>query len=420
MFRFLIWRRHYDPFLLSLAMACLVVKLRLDILLFGFFAGIGIYLIVGLHRSIRYVDPVYAIGACLYALCAVIIGVIHGNFPVETRWIGYPLYLLLGVVLFPGVILIKDPLRQIVLGSRAGLVFALVLGVFEMVGGLERIGLGGNAANTAFVIVVVGILARMPVRDPARLLPNSRLWFYLAALAVIMTGTRSVLPVFGVGLLFDLFAMSRQWMNGAFRLTLKSVVVAIIVFAVGLSAIGYDLARSVISRVDYTITELDAAMQDETPGRSRGLTGLTIRFVLWKKAVEVIGNHPLIGSGGDGSMRAIKRSIPREQQSIFAPFIHVHNFILDELRLRGIVGLVVMLGFFIAVSWRLWASGLPEIRQATVLFIASLLTYGALHGLLLADRNMALIAIFLSMLLLHLRKVAFWQNVRQISQPKAA
>ena len=53
MFRFLLWRRHYDPVLLSIAVACLVVKVKLDVLLFGFFAGIGIYLITGMHRSIR-------------------------------------------------------------------------------------------------------------------------------------------------------------------------------------------------------------------------------------------------------------------------------------------------------------------------------------------------------------------------------
>ncbi|WP_041544654.1 MULTISPECIES: O-antigen ligase family protein [Chelativorans] len=419
MFRFLLWRRHYDPVLLSIAVACLVVKVKLDVLLFGFFAGIGIYLITGMHRSIRSIDPVYATGACLYAGCAIVIGLIHGNLPEEIRWIGYPLYLLLGITLFPGVVLIKDPLRQIVLGARAGLILALVVGAFEMVGGLVRIGLGGNAANTAFVIVVVGVLSRMPVRNPPRFLPNSRLWFYLAALAVIMTGTRSVLPVFALGLLFDLFAMRRQLANGALRMSLRSAAVVMLVFFLGLGAIGYELAGSIANRVDYTFAEIDSTMQN--PGEEDApLTGLEIRLTLWQKAIEVIRSHPLIGSGGDASMREIIRSTPQEQRATFSPYIHVHNFVLDELRVRGIIGLVVMLGFFLAVCWRLWASGLPEIREATVLFFASLLTYGALHGLLLADRNMALIAIFLVSLLLYLKKEAFWRNVRRPFQLKTA
>ncbi|WP_173932162.1 O-antigen ligase family protein [Chelativorans sp. Marseille-P2723] len=415
MLRFLLWRRHYDPLLLAAAMACLVSKIRADIVIFGFFLTVGLYLIAVRHRSLRYIDPVYATGSCLYGIGAIVLGVAHWNFPDEIRWIGYPVYLMLGIAFFPSVTLVKDPLRQIVLGSRVGLALAVFIGVLEVLAGGERMGLGGNAANTAFVIAVAGVLARMQVPSPPRLLPNSRLWFYLAAFAVIMTGTRSVLPIFLLGLLFDIFAFRRQLLDGILRFPLKGLAAFGIVLAMGFTAIGYELSSSIANRFEYTLTEFDSALHFNEGRQDQELTGLSIRLVLWQQALDVISHYPILGSGGESSMEEIQLGIPPDQRPIFAHYIHVHNFILDELRIRGSLGLALMLGFFVAVSWKLWASGLPEIRQALVLFLVSLTTYGSLHGVLLADRNIALIAIFLTMMLLHLQKVEFWGRVRKAS-----
>lgn len=416
MYRFFLIRRHIDPALLSAAMALLTVRLGPEIFIFGFFAGVGVYLIVGMHRSMRYVDRTYAISAGLYAAGAVLIGLMHGGLSEEIRWIGYPVFLLLGIVLFPGVILIKDPLRQVVLGARAGLVLAVVIGGFEMVAGPARIGFGGNAATAAFVLVVVGVLARIPVRDPARFLPNSRLWFYTAAIAVIMTGTRSVLPVFALSLVLDLLATRRELADGTVRLTVRSAAMVGLIGILAFTTIGHELVDPIATRLKDTVNEVEA-MADEDVLNAEGLK---IRLTLWEKAIDVVADNPLIGAGGARSMREVKQAIPKEERARFQHFNHVHQFVLDELRQRGVVGLFLMLGFFVATAGKLWVRGSPDEREAVTLFLASILLFGSMHGVLLADRNMALIAIFLSMLLLDLKKKAFWARVRGVSYPKTA
>src|SRR5690606_24162389 len=145
--RTFLWRRSVDPVLLSIAIACIPVKLGLDILILGLIVCGGIFLILLRHRSMRLIDPYYAAAALAYSLVALAIGLYHGQFAADIRWITLSLYFALGIPLFTGFGLIRDPLRQMAIGARAGLLVTLVVAIVEGLNGQVRIGLGGNAAN---------------------------------------------------------------------------------------------------------------------------------------------------------------------------------------------------------------------------------------------------------------------------------
>ena len=402
LFRTLLLRRHVDPILLSAGMAAFAVKLHLDMIVFAYFIGTGVYFLAFRHRISQRVDPDYRFWCLIYVGYAVAVGLLlHGNLPKEIRWIGYPVYLLSGMLLMVGFALVKDPLRQIVLGARIATVIALPLAIVELLTGDMRIGFGGNEANTAFVLIVISLLARHRVDAAPKYLPDSSLWFYLGAIVVFMTGTRSVLPVVLMAIAFDIFRILLARKKGQTLLTRqhRSAIIAsgIALVVVGTIA-GAKMSSSLADRFDYTVLEIQDAM-GEVP-EQQPMTGLGVRLRLWKNALATIAEHPLAGVGGVESMRQVKSMIPPQFSDTFSHFVHVHDFVLDELRQRGLVGLILMLAFFVVVSRKIWKGGDASVRETLTLMLLSLICYGSLHGLMLSDRNVLLISIVLAALLL--------------------
>lgn len=385
----LLWRRSIDPVLLSIAVACFPIKLGLDTILLAFFVGVGFYLICGWHQSRRLIDPWYAAASLAYGVVAIAIGLYHGDVIANLRWIGLPLYFALAIPLFVGFVLIKDPLRQMALGARAGLILTAGMALYESFAGQTRIGLGGNAANAAFVICVLAVMARFHASNAPRYLPNTRAWFYFAIIPVLMTGTRSVLPIFAIAAIVDLIVLRAELITAARRLGARRLALVVAAGLVVFSAAAYETRDIVTSRIAYTILEMD----NLTATSDKQVTGLDIRINLWQGAIDVVREHPLLGAGGNESMRKIKQSIPDPNANIYADFVHVHFFALDEMRDRGVVGLVFLLGLFAVIFTRIFKVTDHPMRVNMSIFLVLLLLYGSLHGLLLGDRNVAAIVL---------------------------
>lgn len=385
----LLWRRSIEPVLLSIAVACFPIKLGVDMILLAFFTGVGVYLISGWHRSRRLIDPYYAAASVAYGGVAIGIGLYHGDVIANLRWIGLPLYFALGIPLFVGFVLIKDPLRQMALGARAGLILTAGMALYESFAGQTRIGLGGNAANAAFVICVLAVMARFHASNAPRYLPDTRAWFYFAIIPVLMTGTRSVLPIFALAAIVDLIVLRAELITAARRLGARRLALILAAGLVVVSAAAYTTSDLVASRIAYTIHE----MNNLSATGDRQVTGLDVRINLWKGAIDVVREHPLLGAGGNESMRKIKQSIPDPNTNIYPDFVHVHFFALDEMRDRGVVGLVFLLGLFAVVFTRIFTVTDHPMRVNMSIFIVLLLLYGSLHGLLLGDRNVAAIVL---------------------------
>ncbi|MHA6687440.1 O-antigen ligase family protein [Mesorhizobium sp. A556] len=395
-----LWRRAIDPVLLSIAIACIPVKLGLDILILGLILCGGIFLIILRHRSMRLIDPYYALAALAYSLVALAIGLYHGEFAADIRWITLSLYFALGIPLFTGFALIRDPLRQMAIGARVGLIVTLVVAIFEGLNGQVRIGLGGNAANAAFVICMMAVMARFQASEAPRYLPNSRLWFYLALVPELMTGTRSVLPIFVFAALIDVVELREVILVKVREAGARRLIGFSLAGLVALSAVAYQTSDIVMERAVYTAKEVDSLVLPA----DKDVTGIGIRITLWKGAIKIFQEHPLLGLGGEESMRQIKQGIPEAQRGIYALYSHVHFFVLDELRTRGLVGLVFLIGLFAVAFTRIFGIKDHDIRVNALIFLGFLLFYGSLHGLLLGDRNVAVTILLLTALLARRRK----------------
>lgn len=416
MHRFFLRRRAIDPILLSLAIACFPVKFGLDMILLCLFVGVGVYLILGRHRSIRLIDPYYAAACLAYGAVAVAIGLFQGDLAQNIRWIALPVYFALALPLFTGFILVRDPLRQMAIGARAGLLLALAMAIFESFTGQLRIGLGGNPANAAFILCVMAVMARFTVKTPPRYLPNTRLWFYLALIPVVMTGTRSVLPIFLIAAIIDLLDLRKKIFVTLRRFGRRRLLLSCLACLIAASAVAYQLRNFAVQRFSYTVEELDGLSDDNVT------TGLDMRIVLWSGAARIFQEHPFVGVSGNESLARIKNAIPADQRDIYMPYNHVHFFILDELRMRGLIGLIFMLGLFSVAFTRIFGIKDHAIRTNTLIFLSLLLFYGSLHGLLIGDRNIAAVALVFTALLTVRRKQELRDRIhlRGIARPSQA
>lgn len=368
--------------------------------LLGLFAISGMYLIATRHRSSRLVDPYYAAASLAYAAVAIAIGLYQGDAGTNFRWIGLPLYFALGIPLFTGFVLISDPLRQITIGARVGLLLTFGTAIFESLTGQSRIGLGGNAANAAFIICVIAVMTRFSINNAPRYLPNTRAWFYFAIIPVLMTGTRSVMPIFVIAAFIDFIDLRKDLIAKARKLGGRRLMILGLIGVCIVATTAYKTSDIVASRIEYTMLEMNNLSAQD----SQSITGLDIRIGLWKGALKIFGDHPLVGVGGNESMRQIKEGIPASQQSAFSDFVHVHLFVLDELRIRGLIGLTFLLGFFAVIFTRIAKTSNHETRMNVSIFLCLLVLYGSLHGLLLGDRNVVAIVLMFTGVLATLRR----------------
>jgi Lipid A core - O-antigen ligase and related enzymes len=392
--RFFLWRRAIDPILLTLATATFMLPGDIAVWLFAIFGAIGLYLIAIRHRSIRRMDRRYAAATAILALSALSIGFANGSLPEDFRWASYPAYYLAVVPLSVGVVLVRDPMRQLVIGARIGIVIVTVWSLAALASGAYRYGFGSNSANAAFAVTFLAILSRLKVSAPPRLLASGRAYFYLGLIPVLVTGTRATVTIFVAGLFIDLIGLLRgqhQLSPGGSRMALGGSLVA----AAMLAGAGWLLAPTIEARVSDTVREITNLSDD--PAGVRG--GLSVRLVLWNCALEVIEDHPLTGVGGLATKPALLAKIPEEHRKRFAELSFSHNFLLDEGMQRGFLGIIVLVGFYAFTVHRIARYGTPDIRENLALAMLLILTFGMLHYLLLVDRHVALIAIYFIVLI---------------------
>jgi O-antigen ligase len=248
---------------------------------------------------------------------------------------------------------------------------------------------------------VLAVLARFPVKKCPSYLPNTRAWFYLAIVPVLLTGTRSVLPVFAIAALVDFIDLRAELISEIRKMSRRRLIVLGLACATVVAATTYKTSDLLIARFEYTIEEMDNLIA----APDGNITGLDIRITLWKGALEIFHQHPFLGVGGSQSMDKIKEGIPASQSEIYKDFVHVHFFVFDELRDRGLIGLIFLMGFFAVVFTKAIRDSTKDVRANVIIFLFVLILYGSLHGMLLGDRNVAaIILVFVGVLATHRRR----------------
>ena len=411
--RFFLWRRAVDPILLMLAAMMFLLPADLAVWLFGIFMGVGIYLICGRHRSMRRIDMRYAAATAILAAGSLAISLANGGLPEDFRWATYPVYYFAVVPLSVGVVLVRDPVRQLVIGARAGLVIITVWSIFAVAAGEYRYGFGSNPANAAFAIAFIAVVSRIKVSGAPRWLSSERFFFYLAIIPVLVTGTRATALVFVVAAILDLLALARQQhrqVQFGSRRVLASAIAGLIV----ISSVGWMVAPTVMMRASATVEEVENLLSDPTAA----VGGLSLRLMLLRNATEVISENPVLGVGGSRVESELQGRIPAELKPSFKGLTFSHNVILDEAMQRGLLGVALLVGFYAYTLTRIARHASADIRQNLALAMLLILSFGMLHHLLLIDRHVAMIAVYFILLITdnHMRL----RRERRRAQPAAA
>ncbi|WP_417432875.1 O-antigen ligase family protein [Hoeflea sp.] len=393
--RIFLFRRKLDGWLFALGAFMFMLPTETSAVVFGIFVVMGIYLLLFRPaKSLRHLDRKYVLATLAFSASCLAINLANGSLPEDMRWSSYPLYYLLIIPLAVGAVLVRDPLRQFVLGTRAGLVVMAIWGLTVTVMDGGRFGFGSNAANASFAIAFLAVVSRLQVKSPPWLLANRRLFFYVALIPILISQTRSVLPVFIVGLVWDLFSLARADMK-SWKLAdrqARAVWVAVLALAAGSIWL---VSPILTQRIEATIKEVNVTLEFS---EFTGSSGISTRLVQWQAALNLIPEHPLLGRGGHGISAEIAKRSPSYNQENLEKYSFVHNFILDEILQRGFVGLTLTLAYFGFCFYRIYARGSPSMQENVVLMLALTLSFGMLHYLLVIDRHVALYALYFLLL----------------------
>jgi len=401
--RWLLARRSFDAPLIALAIALLAIGNPIAKGVFLFFGLIGANLGFARHRTWRYADTVFCAAIIAYASWSIGLMVFR-NEPVDgNRMFSYSL-IMLGFVFLPlSISLVREPLDALILGSRAAILAVLALIPFDpmVIGG--RIDLGGNAAIVAFLAATAGLAARLDARRPASLLPNSRLWFYLSFVPVLLSGTRAAWFVYLLVALFDGLELIRHWRKIPFRL--RSLVLptaaVLIVAAVPASSI-------VSQRISAGMVELE---QMNESGAAIG--SMDVRLIMWAGAFDVVSTSPIAGVGGMERMDAVAAAVGPTNAPYVAHFTHLHNLFVDEAASNGLVGLALLMSIFAVFLVRVTRCSpghlVPETSYA---FVFLVVTFGSFHGVLLNEWMILSIFSFMTLILVAIRRDAFRARYR--------
>ncbi|MGB3390276.1 MAG: O-antigen ligase family protein, partial [Pseudaminobacter sp.] len=332
-------RRRIDSWVLLAAAVSLPLRIGLAGVATFLFSCIGVYLVAVRHRSARLFSSRFQLFAVLYALwsCGLILW--RSEHPLDDRQLGYSLLFALFAFVGPGLVLIANPMRMFVLGSRIGVTLALgaALGASLLLGG--RIGIGGNEAVFGFVVATAALAATFPLDKAPRWAPNGPYYLIVGSGAALLSETRSVLAILLILTLIEIAIILRQYSFRA-KLGIGAIFITLLVVVA-------PQAKDFVDRRILPVVLYYSGLS-EYADRSTNL-----RLTMWQGSVQVILEHPIVGVGSAEKMQAISEKVDKRLK-LPERFIHVHNSVLDELLSHGLIGLSFMLAALVSGLGFIW------------------------------------------------------------------
>lgn len=393
--RFLLVRRRTDPLLLTAAMALIGVLVSLGKGLFGLIAVVGVVHAVIRPASWRLAPPAFTIVLAAYVAWSIGLSIARGEGVDGNRLLSYAAIELACVFLPLGLFFVRRPLDAMILGARLGVVALLIAtpAEFWMTG--IRVGLGRNEAILGFIAAAFGLVARLPMEKPPRILPNGRWWLYLSFVPALLSQTRAtwgIYPIFGV---IDIVHVWRRVFGAGDRRSIAALAIGACVAMAALAP----MSGIVMQRADQAIVEID---RYEQTGIASG--SVDVRMAMWSSAYQIWLEHPLIGIGHVGKMETVaERSGVNEAQ--VGQYTHLHNLVVDEALNSGLVGTVLLLGVFVVFLGTVFLrSRSGMLRETSVVFVFLVFSYGSFHGVLLNEWMVTVIFGYMSVTLTDLRR----------------
>ena len=167
----------------------------------------------------------------------------------------------------------------------------------------------------------------------------------LTIIALLMTGSRggwiaSSLLLSG-SFCFAIVRAARMKTNR------RATLVTLAALAVVIGTAGFVLRGPISQRAQQAINQITAAGSGDISGD----TGA--RIALKNKAIDAFTHHPILGVGTGGFSNWIDQTSPSDEPA--SGFDHAHDTILHLAASNGLIGVVLLLGVFIAATrdgWR--------------------------------------------------------------------
>lgn len=221
-------------------------------------------------------------------------------------------------------------------GALAGLALAFTISMAQASWGVERAGGEANPivfANAVLALLVVGVFCR-PARNgfPMQLLLAALV--ALAVVAVILSGSRGVLP--GLGLVVLMLLAGNEARHRGWRLGATGVALALLLAAL------------------WTVPWLSAQfrfdqLHADVAGYAQGQVDqpISARLALWSVAWDAFREAPFTGVGIEAFKSRVDASLYCQGASRhFCGLEHAHNDVAQWAATMGIAGLAVLLALY--------------------------------------------------------------------------
>lgn len=382
-------RRKFDQWVLALGGLIMPIRVGSGPIVVFLFSCIGIYLTAFRHKSTKPFVGLFLFFIIFYFLWTFGLMIWRDQLVLSNRHIGYTLLLALFSFAGAGMLLIRDPLRFYVLGSRVGIFMAAAFALIVSLYSGARVGVGGNQAVFAFVAAIGAISATLPIHNAPRFLPNGPQWLALGLLGVMVSETRAVLAVLPLILAVEIIAYVRKlsWQK---QIGIYTVLAAFMAAMLVVGPAGKIIETRFTSMINYYETGDATVWSDKVSA--------DIRMAMWRGAYETIKEYPLTGVGSLHKVEIVQSHLG-EERALLDGFIHLHNVVVDELLNSGIIGLFLLLASFLSIFFQLWKTA-PDCGTKRVLsyFALVMIAYGMLHAPLAHEASIASIMLFLGVL----------------------
>ena len=221
-------------------------------------------------------------------------------------------------------------------GALAGLALAFTISMAQASWGVERAGGEANPivfANAVLTLLVVGVFCR-PARNgfPMQLLLAALV--ALAVVAVILSGSRGVLP--GLGLVLLMLLAGNEARHRGWRLGATGAALALLLAAL------------------WTVPWLSAQfrfdqLQADVAGYAQGQVDqpISARLALWSVAWDAFREAPFTGVGIEAFESRVDANLYCQGASRrFCGLEHAHNDVAQWAATMGIAGLAVLLALY--------------------------------------------------------------------------
>lgn len=383
-------RRNIDLWLLFIAAMMMPLRVPVGPVILFIFSCIGVYLAVCKHRYHRFYNARFFVLITAYMLWSLSLMAWRGELNAENRQIGYVLLLWLYSFAGLGVVLIRDPLRIFALGSRIGLVLCAIVVVVQELWWGGRIGIGGNPAVFAYAAAIVAISATLPVKNASRWLPNGPWYLIIGTGIVFASETRAVMITLALLALAEIIVLIFRIANNKVKIGSSLALAACLTAVMTVGPMASVLSQRFSGMVHYYETGDSSRWADKKSADTREQ--------MWHGAGLVIMQHPLIGVGSEQKMPAVKAALG-DEATLLDGYIHVHNSVLDEMLVNGVIGFAMLLAAAVFGFTFLWCNNANStIRRVLIYFTITWGSYAMLHNPLLHETSIAVTMFFFSVL----------------------